>query len=180
MKLQNTKGFTLIELLVVITIIGILATGAVATYTSQIQKARDTTRVNDLKAVESAVQQFYGDESVYPDTVNSGSLGNYIGRIPQDSKYTSAGVQWATASGSTDTSWENWNLLQYGYNVGPLGSVPKQRFELSTAFENQSNADKKASSDADNGNEPNRFEIWVPWTGGTLNLTTEAGKYESN
>jgi prepilin-type N-terminal cleavage/methylation domain-containing protein len=52
-KLQNKRGFTLIELLVVITIIGILATGATATYTSQIQKARDTSRVNDIKAVQS-------------------------------------------------------------------------------------------------------------------------------
>jgi general secretion pathway protein G len=52
-KLQNNKGFTLIELLVVITIIAILATGAVATYTSQIQKARDTTRINDVKALQS-------------------------------------------------------------------------------------------------------------------------------
>jgi prepilin-type N-terminal cleavage/methylation domain-containing protein len=42
---KSVKAFTLIELLVVITIIGILATGAVAIYTSQIQKARDTTRL---------------------------------------------------------------------------------------------------------------------------------------
>lgn len=49
---NTTRGFTLIELLVVITIIGILATGATATYTSQIQKARDTTRINDVKALQ--------------------------------------------------------------------------------------------------------------------------------
>jgi type II secretory pathway pseudopilin PulG len=36
---------------VVITIIGILATGAVTVYTSQIQKARDTTRITDMKAL---------------------------------------------------------------------------------------------------------------------------------
>jgi type IV pilus assembly protein PilA len=54
MKLQNTKlGFTLIELLVVITIIGILATGAVSVYTSQIQKARDSTRLTDIGAVRA-------------------------------------------------------------------------------------------------------------------------------
>jgi prepilin-type N-terminal cleavage/methylation domain-containing protein len=60
------KGFTLIELLVVITIIGILATGAVTTFTSQIQKARDTTRISDTKALESGIQQFYQDSSVFP------------------------------------------------------------------------------------------------------------------
>jgi general secretion pathway protein G len=60
------KGFTLIELLVVITIIGILATGAVTTFTSQIQKARDTTRISDVKALQSGIEQFYQDTSAYP------------------------------------------------------------------------------------------------------------------
>jgi general secretion pathway protein G len=61
MKLQDKKGFTLIELLVVITIIGILATGATTVYTSQIQKARDTTRISDMKALQSAIEQVYQD-----------------------------------------------------------------------------------------------------------------------
>jgi prepilin-type N-terminal cleavage/methylation domain-containing protein len=63
---KNKKGFTLIELLVVITIIGILATGAVSVFTSQIQKARDTTRINDTKALQGGIEQFYQDTSVYP------------------------------------------------------------------------------------------------------------------
>jgi general secretion pathway protein G len=63
---NNTRGFTLIELLVVITIIGILATGATTVYTSQIQKARDTTRINDIKALQAGVEQAYQDQSVYP------------------------------------------------------------------------------------------------------------------
>jgi len=67
MKLQGKKlGFTLIELLVVITIIGILATGATTIYTAQIQKARDTTRINDVKALQSAIEQVYQDTSEYP------------------------------------------------------------------------------------------------------------------
>jgi len=53
MKMKNImKGFTLIELLVVITIIGILATGAVSVYTSQIQKSRDSVRLTDVKALQ--------------------------------------------------------------------------------------------------------------------------------
>jgi general secretion pathway protein G len=66
MKLLQKKGFTLIELLVVITIIGILATGGVAIYTSQIQKARDTTRIGDIKVIQSGVEQNYQDAGEYP------------------------------------------------------------------------------------------------------------------
>ena len=66
MKLMAKKGFTLVELLVVIAIIGILATGAVWVYTSQLEKARDSTRVTDLNNLRSAVEQFYQDKSEYP------------------------------------------------------------------------------------------------------------------
>lgn len=63
---KSTRGFTLVELLVVITIIGILATGAVSVYTSQIQKARDTTRITDVEALKSGIEQAYQDTTSYP------------------------------------------------------------------------------------------------------------------
>lgn len=71
---QNTKGFTLIELLVVITIIGILAVGGTATYTSQIQKARDSTRMTDLSALRSGIEQYYQDYAEYPDASTSSGI----------------------------------------------------------------------------------------------------------
>jgi prepilin-type N-terminal cleavage/methylation domain-containing protein len=53
MKSQNIKkGFTLIELLVVITIIGILAVGGVQVFTTQLQGARDSQRIKDVKLME--------------------------------------------------------------------------------------------------------------------------------
>jgi general secretion pathway protein G len=74
---QNTKGFTLIELLVVITIIGILAVGGTATYTAQIQKARDSNRLTDLEALRSGIEQFYQDFAEYPiSTVNPNEFGS--------------------------------------------------------------------------------------------------------
>ena len=63
MKTLKTKGFTLIELLVVITIIGILATGGVAVYSSYIQKARDTTRISDQQVYAKAIEGFYQDST---------------------------------------------------------------------------------------------------------------------
>lgn len=167
MKLQNKKGFTLIELLVVITIIGILATGATATYTSQIQKARDTSRVNDIKAVQSWVEQYYGDQAEYPAVVSSGTIAQYAPKIPKDSKN---GQTAAVTSGS--------EYLGYGYMTGSSAEwVTGQRFELSTAFENKWNLTGKADNAKDNGNEVNRFEIWVASSSWVLNLTTSTGAY---
>jgi general secretion pathway protein G len=68
MKLQSIKkGFTLIELLVVITIIGILATGGVSVFTTQLQGARDSTRIGDMKLMETGVHQYFNDQGTYPE-----------------------------------------------------------------------------------------------------------------
>jgi len=90
---QNPKGFTLIELLVVITIIGILAVGGAATYTAQIQKARDSSRMNDLSVLRSGVEQFYQDQAEYPDVsladftgTGTRSVISYLVKIPRDPK----------------------------------------------------------------------------------------------
>jgi general secretion pathway protein G len=67
MKIQSIKkGFTLIELLVVITIIGILATGGVSVFTTQLQGARDSTRIGDMKLMETGVHQYFNDQGTYP------------------------------------------------------------------------------------------------------------------
>lgn len=168
MKLQNKKGFTLIELLVVITIIGILATGATATYTSQIQKARDTSRVNDIKAVQSWVEQYYGDKAEYPPVVSTGMISWYTPKIPKDAK----DGQKAAYSGATQ------EYLGYAYATGSSAEwVTGQRFELSTAFENKWNLDGKAANTKDNGDQANRFEIWVANSAWILDLPSSTGAY---
>ena len=58
---RKSKGFTLIELLVVITIIGILATFIVASFTSAQRKGRDARRKNDLDAVKKALELVKND-----------------------------------------------------------------------------------------------------------------------
>src|SRR3990167_11030107 len=53
---SKSKGFTLIELLVVIAIIGILASFAIASFTSAQAKGRDSRRKADLDAVSKALE----------------------------------------------------------------------------------------------------------------------------
>ncbi len=61
------KGFTLLELLVVISIIGILVAIGAASYTTAQQKSRDARRKGDLKAAQSAFEQYYAvTNSSYP------------------------------------------------------------------------------------------------------------------
>lgn len=164
---KNKKGFTLIELLVVITIIWILATWAVATYTSQIQKARDTTRINDMKAIETAVNQYYWDDSVFPNEVSSTTVWKYMPKVPTDAK---DGQPWASSSWGTTTTLWYWYISWADSNW-----VTGQRYELSIGFENSWNVESKAANSSDSWNDEARLEVWIPSNTGQLELVSNSG-----
>lgn len=143
---KNTKGFTLIELLVVITIIGILAVGGTATYTAQIQKARDSTRMTDLNAIRSGIEQYYQDYSEYPVatpayfTGGTQSVSAYVLKLPKDPKSGQGCSKGATTG--------NQPACDYIYNVAnDSNGIQNGKYRVSSAFENSGNVTTKASKD---------------------------------
>lgn len=167
MKLTK-KGFTLIELLVVIAIIGILATWAVWVYTSQLQKARDTTRTTDLNNLRGAIEQYYQDTSLYPtgadfaatetsDTATK--VASFLQKLPEDPKNgepCAAGKTWGTSTTNTAPAC----AIAYMVDADSNG-VGKWAYEISIAFENKGNADTKANFNSDNGDDNSRYEHTV-------------------
>jgi prepilin-type N-terminal cleavage/methylation domain-containing protein len=115
MKLSSAKrGFTLIELLVVIAIIGILSSVVLASLGTARLKARDATRISDLKNVQLALELYFDSNQSYPASsgnaqvtslngaVNAGGAGTfdggpielrptYIPVIPEDPTQGNAG-----------------------------------------------------------------------------------------
>lgn len=150
------KGFTLIELLVVITIIGILATGGISVYTTQIQKARDSGRITDIKTLQWAVEQAYQDNWNYPKAFYflTGSIletwvKDYIEDIPGDVKTGQVCSDWTV-------------LCWYMYKVqDDANNIEYWAFEMSTAFENQTNLKKFASNEVDWWGSEVTYEIWI-------------------
>jgi len=54
-------------------------------YQTQIQKARDTSRISDIKALQAAVEQVYQDTAEYPTKSNFEELTSiYMPRKPKD------------------------------------------------------------------------------------------------
>jgi len=150
MRIKNIiKGFTLIELLVVITIIGILATGAVSVYTSQIQKSRDSVRLTDIKAIQWGIEQFYQDIWEYPTAAWTNAFSwvlAYVPKMPQDPK---------------SAQWRVWAAFDYLYNVSQdINTIPNQEYEVSTTFEQDGNM-KKAKNTSDWWDDDNRLEFWI-------------------
>ena len=91
------RGFTVLELLVVIAIIGLLSSMVMVAMNDARQKARATTIVNDLKAIDTAFRIKYVQQDHYPDEseyglgtnpniealITNGHLNEYFSVAPQ-------------------------------------------------------------------------------------------------
>lgn len=89
---NKSKGFTLIELLITISVIAILSVIGMVVYTSVLKQGRDSKRQSDLRAIQSALEQYRSDEGHYPRPLTltqgnslTGSSGRvYLTQIPGD------------------------------------------------------------------------------------------------
>ncbi|MBI5414620.1 type II secretion system protein [Candidatus Peregrinibacteria bacterium] len=149
--MKRTQGFTLIELLVVITIIGILAVTSITLFTNSQEKAKDAARQADLSSMESAVNLYYANASLYPGAatvadfakltkadLTTAIVGNYINKLSIDpssptNKYDYA-VEYETAGDPTK---------------------PVKYWEFSVELESSTN---DAKEDADGGNNGDQLE----------------------
>ena len=106
MKKIKQQAFTLIELLVVIAVIGVLVAVILPNMIGVRERARDTSRKNDLTQLKTALRLYYNDYNAYPAVcgtkfccdapTGSASCGDsftvvdevYMKEIPADFTYT--------------------------------------------------------------------------------------------
>lgn len=86
---MSKKGFTLIELLVTISIIAVLAAIGLVVFSTALKQGRDAKRQSDLRAIQSAMEQYFADQFVYPASITFGSAlsqegKTYLNVIPTD------------------------------------------------------------------------------------------------
>lgn len=91
--MKKSLGFTLLELLVVISIIGILVAVGTTSYSTAQKKSRDARRRGDMKAVQSAFEQYYAREGAYDtDCATMADAETLPAGLPSDPKPTEAYV----------------------------------------------------------------------------------------
>lgn len=162
MKLGKIKrAFTLIELLVVITIIGILATGWVSVFTTQLQKARDGNRITDLTNLKSALAQYSQDIWNYPSisahfysaTPTAVTVNTYLPGLIRDVKHNTTACGAGTGGAATKCvyTYRVWNDRNF---------IPNLAYEISTWFENTANLSAKAINSNDSWSDQSRYEVW--------------------
>lgn len=92
------KGFTLIEVLVAVTIIAVLVSIGVVSYSSVNKRSRDAKRKGDVEQLRSALEMYRADIGSYPN-LGGGSwvdasglsvtlVSAYLPAIPSDPKGT--------------------------------------------------------------------------------------------
>lgn len=95
-------GFTLIELLVVLTILATLLTIAVPRYFNSIEKSKEATLKQNLSTMREAIDKFYGDRGVYPETLEDLVTQKYLRSVPID-PLTDSNATWQIIAPEDDT-----------------------------------------------------------------------------
>jgi prepilin-type N-terminal cleavage/methylation domain-containing protein len=68
---HRAKGFTIVELLIVIVVIAILAAIVIVAYNGIQERARNSTRINDINAAQRLVEAYNAQNGEYPKTTTN-------------------------------------------------------------------------------------------------------------
>jgi type II secretion system protein G len=127
------RGFTLIELLVVIAIIGVFSSGVITILNpkTQLDRAYDAQRKNDLHIIQNALDTYYNDHGYYPVASDNkiadenrnpiawgSSWVGYIDKLPQDPNTSKSYVYVRS-----DSDPQTYHL--YAALDGPVTTVPE-------------------------------------------------------
>ncbi|UXU88962.1 type II secretion system protein [Burkholderia sp. S-53] len=83
-RTRRFRGFTLIEIVVVMAIIGLLLTLAVPRYMHSIERGKEQVRQQNIAVMRNAIDQYYGDNGQYPETLDELVAKHYLRSVPLD------------------------------------------------------------------------------------------------
>jgi general secretion pathway protein G len=99
--MRKRNGFTLIEVLIVVTLVVILASIGLATYTNSVRRAREAALKEDLFRMRDAIDQYYADKNKYPSVLQDLVSDGYLREIPKD-PFTNSADTWQVVNAEPD------------------------------------------------------------------------------
>jgi len=133
------------------------------------EKLRDIQRLNDMRWLQTAIEQSYQDEARYPSYWEFVEMTSYyIEKIPSEV------YPWYI---------KNWCDFWYTYAVADDSGIQNWKYRLSTCLESDSNISTKAINSRDNWKDNQSFELGIDVWGNDFNevvLISDivSGKYD--
>lgn len=174
---SSLRGFSLAEVLIAIVIIAILTLGSLAVYTTQIQKARDTERRNDITRIKGLLDTVIGEYGAPPGEDSQSRKLKRIDPCRQQSKLLDCFKELKLSTendldnlfGDPSQGIQNDRIdgeRLYGYLYG----ANKNSYKICTMLEDQGSSDLttsySGSPDADRGEDDKLYCIDNIVTGG--------------
>ena len=97
----GAKGFTLIELMIVMALIVVLASIGLAMHANSQTRAREAVLKEDLFRLRDAIDQYYADKNMYPQSLEALVSDKYLRAIPVD-PFTQSADTWQTTMSESD------------------------------------------------------------------------------
>lgn len=154
------RGFTIVELLIVIVVIAILAAISIVAYNGIQERARNTKRVNDVVAIQKALELFRTEKGRYPSAYGANSPGS-ADNLPAgfSPPYSLSGYTYSIA---TNDSW-----LKELRDSGLAQGVP-----IAPGNNTDSNYVYFSSTGLGSCTEPFYMLMVVGWEGGVTTMPT--------
>jgi general secretion pathway protein G len=100
---RATRGYTLVEVMIVVTLIIVLTSVGLATYSNSVRRSREAVLKEDLFRMRDAIDQYYADKNKYPSTLQDLVTDGYLREIPKD-PITNSADSWVTENAEPDPS----------------------------------------------------------------------------
>jgi general secretion pathway protein G len=97
----GANGFTLIELMIVMALIVVLASIGLAMHQNSQTRAREAVLKEDLFRLRDAIDQYYADKNMYPQSLDALVSDKYLRAIPVD-PFTQSADTWQTTMSESD------------------------------------------------------------------------------
>ncbi len=90
-KLKAQSGFTMVELIIVVAIMGIIGAILVPQFSKTTEKARITTDINSVKAIQRQIDRYHAEFAKWPGNTPQTIMSELVLQNYIDASYVSGG-----------------------------------------------------------------------------------------
>ena len=99
-KLKAQSGFTMVELIIVVAIMGIIGAILVPQFSKTTEKARITTDINSVKAIQRQIDRYHAEFAKWPGNTPQTIMSELVLQNYIDASYVSGGYLEVGTSGA--------------------------------------------------------------------------------